>query len=189
MQIGDGAGADGVRIVRADHRLLENLSQQSSENDRWILQPFMRGVACSVGFIGGGERGATIILPPARQDIQLNDGEVSYHGGQIPCEPAIASRITPVAEKIAVALGAFHGYVGADLLVDLSLPDDSEGSVRVVEVNPRLCTSYVGYQALAEDNLAAWILQQHNGRAIRWKPGVVTFSANGKIHYRSTPTV
>ena len=185
----DGAGAESVRVVHLNHQQFQGLPQQCSENDRWILQPFIRGVACSVGFIGGGERGSTIILPPARQDIRLTDGEVSYHGGQIPCNPAIASRITPVAERIAVALGAFHGYVGADLLVDLSAPNDSEGSVRVVEVNPRLCTSYVGYQALAEDNLAAWILQQHNGRAIRWKPGVVTFSANGKIHYRSTPTV
>ncbi|MEJ7592440.1 MAG: ATP-grasp domain-containing protein [Planctomycetaceae bacterium] len=185
----DGAGADSVRIVRIDHRLFQELPQQASDNDRWMLQPCMPGIACSVGFIGGGERGPTMILPPARQNIRVNDGEVSYHGGQIPCEPAIASRIAPMAEKIAVALGSFNGYLGADLLVDPAVPEDSEGSVRVVEVNPRLCTSYVGYQAFAEDNLAVWILQQNNGNAIRWRPGAVTFSANGEIHFTSTPTV
>jgi len=185
----DGAGADRVRVVQFNDRQFQDLPQQCSENDRWILQPFMPGVACSIGFIGSGEHGPTIILPPARQDIRVTDGEVSYHGGQIPCQSTIASRIAPVAAKIAAALGAFHGYVGADLLVDLSRPEDSEGSVRVVEVNPRLCTSYVGYQALAEDNLAAWILQQHNGKAIRWKPGTVTFSANGETRFSSTPTV
>ena len=185
----DGAGADSVRIVQFNHRQFQDLPPQCSETDRWILQPFMPGVACSVGFIGGGERGPAIILPPARQYIRVTDGEVSYHGGQIPCQSSIASRIAPVAAKIAAALGSFHGYVGADLLVDLSVPEDSEGSVRVVEVNPRLCTSYVGYQALAEDNLAAWILLQHNGNAIRWKPGTVTFSANGETRFSPTPTM
>ena len=185
----DGAGADGVRIVRFNHRLFQDLPQQSSHNDRWILQPFMPGVACSVGFIGGGERSPTTILPPARQNILVSDGMMSYHGGQIPCESAIASRIAPVAEKIAVALGSFNGYLGADLLVDLAVPEGAEGSVRVVEINPRLCTSYVGYQALAEDNLAAWMLHLHAHRTIRWKAGVVTFSANGETRFTSTPTV
>ncbi len=185
----DGAGADGVRIVQLRHQLFEDLPQQCSDNDRWILQPLIPGVACSVGFIGGGQRGSTTILPPARQNVRVNADQLSYHGGQIPCESALASRITPVAEKIAVALGAFDGYVGADLLVDPSAPEVSEASVRVVEINPRLCTSYVGYRAIAEDNLAAWMLQQHASTTIRWKAGAAIFSANGETHLTSTPTV
>ena len=181
----DGAGADRVRVVQFPCQQFQNLPQQSADNDRWILQPFMLGMACSVGFIGGGKRGLPIILPPARQEIQLTAGVVSYHGGQIPCESGIASQIKPVAAPIAVALGAFHGYVGADLLVDLAVP---EGSVRVVEINPRLCTSYVGYRTIAVDNLAAWLLPQHHGQAIRWKPETVTFSANGETYLSSTPT-
>ncbi len=184
----DGAGAEGVRIVRLKSRLFQDLSQQCSDNDRWILQPLMPGVACSVGFIGGGRRGPTTILPPARQTIVATDGIVSYQGGQIPCAPTIASRITPIAKQIAVALGSFDGYVGADLLVDLSAPEDSEGVVRVVEINPRLCTSYVGYRAIAEDNLAAWMLQLHGSKTIQWKAEGVTFSACGGTRLTSTPT-
>jgi len=184
----DGAGADGVRIVQLRHLLFEHLPQQRSDNDRWILQPFIPGVACSVGFIGGGQRCSTTILPPARQNIRINADELSYHGGQIPCESAIASRVAPVAEQIAAALGSFNGYVGADLLVDPSGSEVSEASVRVVEINPRLCTSYVGYRAIAEDNLAAWMLQQHECTTICWKPGAVTFSANGETHLTATPT-
>ena len=175
----DGAGAEGVQIVRLNDHLFQDLPQQCANNDRWILQPLMPGIACSVGFIGGGQRGPTTILAPARQIIVVTDGLVSYQGGQIPCAPTIASRITPVAEQIAVALGSFDGYVGTDLLVDLSAPEDSEGSVRVVEVNPRLCTSYVGYRAIAEDNLAAWMLQLQGCKTIQWKTGTVTFSASG----------
>lgn len=184
----DGAGAEDVNIVRLNRRLFEELPLQSADDDRWILQPFTPGAACSVGFIGGGERGPTTILPPASQNIRTTNGRMSYRGGEIPCETVIASRIAPVAEQIAVALGAFNGYVGADLLVDLFVRNDSEESVRVVEINPRLCTSYVGYRALAEDNLAAWLLQQHTGKVIRWKHGTVTFSASGETCLDPAPT-
>lgn len=176
----DGAGAESVRIVSLNQRSFEDLLPHSSDDDRWILQPLMPGAACSVGFIGGGECGSTTILPPARQNIRVIESLMSYHGGQIPCETAIASRIAPVAEQFVAALGEFNGYIGVDLLVDLAVPEDSAGSVRVVEINPRLCTSYVGYRTIAEDNLAEWILQRQNGKALRWKPGVVTFSANGE---------
>ncbi|MDA1231797.1 MAG: ATP-grasp domain-containing protein [Planctomycetota bacterium] len=177
----DGAGAEDVRIVPYSQRSLLDLPHQFADNDRWILQPFMPGVACSIGFIGGGQHGSTTILPPARQTIVATDGSFSYHGGEIPCEPAIASRIEPVAKQLAAAFGSFDGYVGADLLVDLSAPQDSATSVVVVEINPRLCTSYVGYRVLAVDNLADVLLQRRDNLTIQWKRQVVSFRVNEKM--------
>jgi len=176
----DGAGAESIQIVPLN-REFETLPQQDSDNDRWLLQPLMPGLACSVGFIGGGPDEPTTILPAARQQIHSTDGRLTYHGGQVPCESAIADCIMPVAEQLAAAIGPFSGYVGADLLVDLSAVEKSPASVLVVEINPRLCTSYVGYRALTADNLAAWLLQQNHGRTIRWTSQVVTFSASGEI--------
>lgn len=175
----DGAGAEGVRIVRLPNRKFEDLPLQCSANDRWVLQPFMPGMACSVGFIGGGQSRPTTILLPAVQHIDVSHGRISYRGGRVPCDPDAASRIKVVSSQIAAALGAFNGYIGADLLVDLRVRDDSPAAVRVVEINPRLCTSYVGYRALAIDNLAAFLLQLPADSDIRWKPGVVRFSAEG----------
>lgn len=172
----DGAGSDGVQIVPLDRASLHDFPQQHADDDRWLLQPFLPGVACSVGFIGGGQRGPTTILPPAHQKIVTNGQKLSYHGGQIPCGREITARITSVAQQLATAFGPFDGYIGADLLIDLSVAASSEASVRVVEVNPRLCTSYVGYRMLAVDNLATWMLQQHSGHEIRWKSETVQFS-------------
>ncbi|MEZ6033075.1 MAG: ATP-grasp domain-containing protein [Planctomycetaceae bacterium] len=175
----DGAGAEGVRIVRLPERAFEDLPPRGSASDRWVLQPFMRGLACSVGFIGGGKSRPTTVLLPAVQHIQITQGRVSYRGGRIPCDPDSASRIKVVSAQIAAALGAFHGYIGADMLVDLCGQDNSPAAVRVVEINPRLCTSYVGYRGLACDNLATLLLQQSAESDIRWKPGVISFSADG----------
>ena len=172
----DGAGAGDVQIVALHREEFQDLPQQHADKDCWLLQPFLTGIPCSVGFIGGGQRGPTMILPPARQTIECHGATLSYRGGQIPCAPEITARITPIAEQLARALGSFDGYVGADLLVDLSVPAEFEASVRVVEVNPRLCTSYVGYRMLAVDNLATWMLQQNTGHQIQWKSETVQFS-------------
>ena len=182
----DGAGAEGVQIVPLTEDF-EALPQQCSDDDRWLLQPYMPGLACSVGFIGGGAHSSTTILPPARQQILATKGRLTYHGGQVPCESTIADRIARVAQKFAAALGRFDGYVGADLLVNLAVPENAPASVLIVEINPRLCTSYVGYRALAEDNLAEWLFQQNHERSIRWTSQIVTFSASGRIAPHKSP--
>ncbi len=172
----DGAGSDGVEVVLFCQVDFMDLPQQEHDDDRWLLQPLMQGTTCSVGFIGGGPKGRTIILPPARQNIITVDRKLSYHGGQIPCQPEIVARVEPVAAKLADAFGTFSGYVGADLLVDLTVPHNDETSIVVVEINPRLCTSYIGYRTFAADNLAAWMLQTNSETNIRWKSENVIFS-------------
>jgi predicted ATP-grasp superfamily ATP-dependent carboligase len=70
------------------------------------------------------------------------------------------------------------GYVGVDLI----FPDATPHQPVVVEINPRLTTSYLGYRALAENNLAEWMLiPRRFERPIQWRQGVVEFDAAGKI--------
>ena len=57
---------------------------------------------------------------------------------------------------------------------------ENEGKVHVVEINPRLTTSYVGLRALSLTNLMDLILAPERGApmpSVQWKPGVVEFSA------------
>jgi len=52
--------------------------------------------------------------------------------------------------------------------------------VLIVEANPRLTTSYLGYRALANENLARKIVQPARAAApIAWKAGTVEFTADG----------
>jgi predicted ATP-grasp superfamily ATP-dependent carboligase len=56
--------------------------------------------------------------------------------------------------------------------VDVILGDGPAGDV-VVEINPRLTTSYVGLRALAVDNLVAAMLRVAEGRpaGVNWRAG------------------
>ena len=68
-------------------------------------------------------------------------------------------------------------YVGVDLIV----PADEHAPPIVVEINPRLTTSYLGYRALAMDNLAERMLLGLSQRPIEWRSGEVEFDAAGNL--------
>jgi predicted ATP-grasp superfamily ATP-dependent carboligase len=71
------------------------------------------------------------------------------------------------------------GYIGVDLVLGAD-PDGQDD--HVIEINPRLTTSYVGLRALSRNNLAAAMLVVAEGRepALSWHDGVVEFSADGR---------
>lgn len=177
MKPRDGAGSDHVQRIAAPATLWDSLQQQPSAAASLIIQPWMPGAPCSVGLIGGGDRQPAVILKPARQTVVQHGQQLQYIGGSLPVAAAQEPSILTVAEQLSSALGAFYGYVGIDLLVDPA----ADVPARVVEINPRLCTSYVGYRALAEDNLAARLLLHSSTHNIRWRPGCVQFDAAGQV--------
>jgi predicted ATP-grasp superfamily ATP-dependent carboligase len=67
------------------------------------------------------------------------------------------------------------GYFG----VDLVLGESADGSQdRVIEINPRLTTSYLGLRRLARFNLAQALLRLAQGERVtglRWHPGPWSF--------------
>ena len=81
-----------------------------------------------------------------------------------------------------------RGYVG----VDLVLGDDESGAGdAVIEINPRLTTSYVGLRKLVRENLAAAMLAAAMGEdiALTYAGGTVEFSAAGEVRIDSMAAV
>ena len=74
----------------------------------------------------------------------------------------LAQRATELAERCLDALPAARGYVGVDLVLGKAA-DGSEDVV--IEVNPRLTTSYVGLRAMTSDNLAHALVKMIQGEA------------------------
>ena len=105
----------------------------------------------------------------------MESGCLAYIGGQIPCDARVGKIVTATGQQLAEALGAFSGYLGADIVVTES--DRGEQTAHVIEINPRLCTSYVGYRAHAVNNLME-ILLLGNGDRVIWKPGSSSFATN-----------
>ena len=103
-----------------------------------------------------------------------------YLGGSLPLPAALAARAARLAVRAVGCLSPSRGYLG----VDLVLGDDPGGVADVViEINPRLTTSYVGLRALLEGNLAATMLAIAAGQSpeLCWKTGPIAFDAAGGV--------
>ena len=107
----------------------------------------------------------------------------------MPCETRLACALKSVAERVAAALGGFSGYLGLDIVVDdegQASKDDASPVAHVIEINPRLCTSYVGYRALCASNLAGTLWQLPQSNVLHWKDRSLTFDTRGDIRESGT---
>jgi predicted ATP-grasp superfamily ATP-dependent carboligase len=99
------------------------------------------------------------VLPSGRQRLTA-DGRFRYLGGELPLPTDWHRRAEQLAQAVLAALPATTGYIGIDLVLGHAC--DGRHDV-VIEVNPRLTTSYVGLRKIARGNLAAAMLQIAGG--------------------------
>jgi tyramine---L-glutamate ligase len=163
----DGCGSDGVHLIHS----ADELSALPLDPDR-LIQEYVPGQPASVAFLCGP--GQAVPLLPTFQHLS-DDGRFRYQGGSVPIPPDLAERAVTLGQKAIRSLPGLFGYVGVDLVL-------GERDV-AIEINPRLTTSYVGLRALVETNLAGAMLDVCEGRhvEITWKPGSVTFGADGRV--------
>lgn len=168
----DGAGSHGMRLVN-------DITDVVAETDAGcVLQPYIAGTALSCSAIVA-RSGRVDVFPVGRQAIDDANG-FAYDGGEIPAQPPLAEAIEEHIRKmirvVCEKIPGLNGYVGFDFI----LPDESPTLPLVVEINPRLTTSYLGYRQLTDDNLAGrmWDLKLAASK-IRWnRAEPVTFSPN-----------
>ncbi len=175
----DGAGSQNTWLV-ADRPQLETLLRawaDSPESRPDIWQPYLPGLAESVGAIISHDGRRIEIFPPAEQRLS-SDGRFRYLGGRVPAGNYAVRAIEQLVRRACECIGGLSGYVGFDLL----LPADPPHEPVLVEINPRLTTSYLGYRAIAAENLAERILFPDRCPAkIRWTSSAVTFLPDGTV--------
>jgi hypothetical protein len=176
----DGAGSKDVRLI-ADRTAAEQIHEHHFENRR--LERFYPGIAASVAMLCGPN--GFFPFPACRQRLS-NDGRFHYLGGSCPLEPALARRAASIAIRAVRSLADPLGYLG----VDLVLGADPNGKDDVViEINPRLTTSYVGLRAIANGNLAAAMMAIAEGGApnLSFDGSAVDFDADGTVRRLPLP--
>lgn len=147
----DGVGGEGLSIVRsADRRPVAGATR---------LEAFVAGepvgLSCLCGPLG------LEVLPPLRQRFSAGDPP-RYLGGEPLREGSAARRASALARRAVAAVaraagdaGSGLGWVGVDMILG---PRDDGRADRVLEVNPRLTTSFVGLAAAAPQSLVRAML-------------------------------
>jgi tyramine---L-glutamate ligase len=190
----DGAGGELLRRVRStsDWRAVKRLypTRAAGQSPLAVRQPWIDGQAVSIAGLFGPMHPPEW-FPVAEQNLQW-DQAVTYMGGSIPAEisPAGAAACQRLAEQVSSTIPGLRGYVGFDVL----LPDISPDEPLLVEINPRVTTSYVGYRQSCRSSLMARWLTFACARPERplaavnpleWSAARLLFAADGTILQRA----
>jgi tyramine---L-glutamate ligase len=143
------------------------------------LEQYVPGLAASVAMLCGP--GGCVPLVPCRQRIS-EDGRLRYLGGELPLSAGLAERARSLAERAVAVMPSATGYVGVDLVLGRE-PDGSKDAV--IELNPRLTTSYIGLRAAAKINLAEamWQIAEGNRREVEFSEKAIEFDTSGNVSF------
>src|SRR5439155_13592432 len=151
----NGAGSQDTFLVRSDDDFADVWQRCNGRREAFIAQPFIAGKALSVALLIAEDGSIREVLPVAEQHLS-DDGRFRYLGGRIPADisPESARAVQQLAERACRAVPGLTGYVGCDIV----LPDVGHEEPVLIEINPRLTASYIGYRQLTDDNIPARLL-------------------------------
>lgn len=154
----DGAGAEDTVIANdwpaASGRL-------AADHRRLVAQPWLEGPSISLSMLCID--GEALLLSCNRQRLRISDGQVALAGLEVNARIEGSASFAGLARRIARAIPGLWGYVGADLVL-------TDAGPVVLEVNPRLTTSYCGIGRALGINVAAMVLDLLvPGATARWR--------------------
>lgn len=169
----DGCGSLGVELISDASAIIADREWPSAGR----LETFCPGTAASVSLLAGP---AGSVPLPACEQVLSAGGRFTYLGGRLPLSPQLAERAQSLALAACQSLPAPHGYLGIDLVLGEATSGEQD---YVIEINPRLTTSYVGLRRLARENLAGAMLAACTGQppALSWHARALEFSAAGDV--------
>ena len=142
---------DGVGC--SDTRFFDDFSVMQAwlrNRPQHIIQPWLTGEPASISMLC--REGVAYVLSCNRQLIERDqEGFIHYRGSIVNGMVAHWEALEVLARQVAKVLPHLAGYVGVDVMVNGE-------QITVLEINPRLTTSYVGLRQATGLNPARLIL-------------------------------
>ncbi len=163
---------EGLTVAHTEQDLLASQSNYSNSEDisTLIAQEYVRGIPASVSLLCSQKGARPLSLNRQILLLDRRFGHSMYLGGVVPLDHSGTREAFRAASRAAEVLGLNRGYVGVDIVL-------TRGGPVIMDVNPRLTTSYVGLQKTASINIAEWMVKActtdelppavvHNGYAV-----------------------
>jgi predicted ATP-grasp superfamily ATP-dependent carboligase len=157
----DGVSCGGLSLVKDEGDITEAVKKVAHESmsKQFIAQKVIRGKAASACVISTGDKAVAVTLNRQLVTLASPDEESGYYGGAVPFNHSLEKEALRAAERAVEAVSGLKGYVGVDIILTNEEPV-------VLEVNPRLTTSYVGLTRVVNFNPAEAIVDAVIGRKL-----------------------
>lgn len=155
----DGAGCEGSLLVDNINQAMHQLAVLARPT---VIQPYQPGPSMSLSLCIADGRAR--LLGVNQQRIALKSGQFHLTACVVRASESRDKDYQLLADNIADALPGLNGYVGVDFILTDSGP-------RVLEINPRLTTSYAGLSRACGLNVARLVLGDDGQTPIKETPG------------------
>jgi predicted ATP-grasp superfamily ATP-dependent carboligase len=143
----DGAGSENVFLANGQPVAV-------NPAERFIVQKFIEGETLSAGVVSGSA--GFDILGVCSQVMELRGNRLRLKRLEGPVEYGSMEKLNSIVELILERLPSLRGYWGIDFI-------DNDGAISIIEINPRLTTSWPLYSEVAGENLARKVMDAVSG--------------------------
>jgi tyramine---L-glutamate ligase len=155
----DGVGCSGLSLIKNEAQLERAIAKikTESKSKRFVAQEFIKGEAASISLLSTGKKAVALSLNKQNMNLAEPLGVSSYEGGVVPFSHPLMGEAFVLAERVVESVSGLRGYVGVDVVL-------TQKGVFVVDVNPRLTTSYIGLREVTDFNVAEALVNAVNGK-------------------------
>lgn len=154
----DGAGCEDT-VYYDDAENLMHWLVQNNKLLTHVIQPYQMGVPASISCVIHNAKAQ--LLSCNLQLIEINNHRLSYKGSIVNGLREHWQALEVLANQIASAIPSLAGYVGIDVIVD-------KDEIFVLEINPRLTTSFAGLREATGTNPAELIINTLTMPDYKW---------------------
>lgn len=142
----DGAGCDNTFLVQNPDELA---ALRLPKDVSFIVQPFIPGRHYSAGILSYD--GEVELLGICRQKITVA-AQIRFEGVEGAVDYPYPKKVAAMARAVKSAIPMLRGYWGMDFI------DDGNGVLTLIEINPRLTSSYPLYSAATPFNIPRYAI-------------------------------
>jgi len=180
-----GVNCSGLSVVTNENEAKTALTKiKRTSNDHFAMaQEIIQGTAASVNVICTSEGASPLTLNQQFVRLSPPNLESAYLGGLVPLQHDLQEKALEAAVRTIETFPGLSGYVGVDMVL-------TEEEPFIIDINPRLTTSYVGARRVLKLNLGHAIVQgasngelprhvRASGYAVFYKAPAAWFLAGG----------
>jgi len=175
----DGVSCEGISVISNSDEVEGGIKKvrRFSNKKQFIVQEFIKGENISFSIMKSGKKISLISINAQLITLGGPSEDSKYIGGYTPyINPHIKSkRIHEIIQNIAELIPGLNGYFGIDLIIN-------KDNLYILEINPRLTTSFVGIQKLLKSRIYTQYIQKSKIE-LEFKKNIVAYFT--KIQFRS----